>query len=200
MDERFYDAMLNIKTTEDLNGLSQSLHYHRYEPTPYSALKILFEQYEIKSSDRIVDFGCGKGRLNFFIHYFFNTSVVGIEMNQKLYLEAMKNKKSYQRKHKNGKDKVNFHNCLAEEYEINAKDNHFYFFNPFSIQIFTKVVNHILRSVEVEEREIILILYYPSEDYIYYLENNTSFQLKEEVKLPGQYEQNQNERFLIYQL
>lgn len=200
MDERFYDAMLNIKTTEDLSGLSQSLHYHRYEPTPYSALKILFDQYEIKSSDRIVDFGCGKGRLNFFTHYFFNTSVVGIEMNQKLYLEAMKNKKSYQKKYKNGLDKVMFHNCLAEEYEIKLKDNHFYFFNPFSVQIFTKVVNHILRSVEVEEREITLILYYPSEDYIYYLENNTSFQLKEEVKLPGQYEQNQNERFLIYQL
>jgi SAM-dependent methyltransferase len=200
MDERFYDAMLNIKTTEEQMGFNRSLHYHRYEPTPYSALKLLFQKYEIKSSDRIVDFGCGKGRLNFYIHYYFNASAVGIEMNPKFYQEALENKKGYLKKHKIGLDKVYFHNCLAEEYAISPKDNQFYFFNPFSVQIFTRVVNHILRSAEAEEREITLILYYPSADYIFYLENNTAFHLKDEIILPGHYEHNQNERFLIYHL
>jgi SAM-dependent methyltransferase len=200
MDERFYDAMLNIKTSGDQMGFNQSLHYHRYEPTPYSALKILFQKYEIKSTARIVDFGCGRGRLNFYIHYYFNASVAGIEMNQKFYQEAQENKKSYLKKHKNGLDKIYFHNCLAEEYDIGPEDTHFYFFNPFSVQIFTRVVNHILRSVEVVEREISLILYYPSADYIFYLENSTAFTLKDEIILPGHYEHNQNERFLIYHL
>jgi SAM-dependent methyltransferase len=200
MDERFYDAMLNIKTTGDQKGFNQSYHYHRYEPTPYSALKLLFQNYEIKSTDRMVDFGCGKGRLNFYLHYFFNASVVGIEMNRTFYQEAMENKEGYLKKHKNGHGKVYFHHCLAEEYEICSMDNYFYFFNPFSIQIFTRVVNHILESVENEDREITLILFYPSADYIFYLENNTSFQLKEEIILPGKYEHNQNERFLIYRL
>lgn len=200
MDERFYDAMLNIKTTGDQIGFNQSLHYHRYEPTPYSALRILFQKYEIKSSDRIVDFGCGKGRLNFFVHYFINASVVGIEMNQNFYQEALENKKKYLKKHKSGLGKVEFHNCLAEEYDICPSDTHFYFFNPFSIQIFTRVVNHILKSVEDVEREISLILYYPSTDYIFYLENSTAFRLQAEILLPGQYEHNQNERFLIYHL
>jgi SAM-dependent methyltransferase len=200
MDERFYDAVLNVKTTEEQMGFNQSLHYHRYEPTPYSALKILFQKYEIKSSDRIVDFGCGKGRLNFYIHYYFKASVVGIEMNQKFYQEALENKKNYLKKHKNGLDKIYFHNYLAEEYDIGSEDTHFYFFNPFSVQIFTKVVNHILRSAETEKREITLILYYPSADYIFYLENNTAFHLKDEIILPGHYEHNQNERFLIYYL
>jgi hypothetical protein len=63
-----------------------------------------------------------------------------------------------------------------------------------------KTINNILLSVEKSERNIELILYYPSEDYIYYLENDTSFELKKEIILPYFYEQNANERFLIYQL
>ncbi|HVI21194.1 MAG TPA: SAM-dependent methyltransferase, partial [Bacillus sp. (in: firmicutes)] len=49
-------------------------------------------------------------------------------------------------------------------------------------------------------REIDLILYYASEDYIYYLENDTYFELKEEIVIPELYEQNPHERFLIYRL
>ena len=45
-----------------------------------------------------------------------------------------------------------------------------------------------------------LVLYYPSEDYIYFLEQDTAFDLKKEITLPYLYENNQNERFLIYQL
>ena len=63
-----------------------------------------------------------------------------------------------------------------------------------------KVINNILLSVEASEREIDLILYYASEDYIYYLENDTSFELKEEIVIPELYEQNPHERFLIYRL
>jgi hypothetical protein len=57
-----------------------------------------------------------------------------------------------------------------------------------------------LVSVEKFKREVDVILYYPSEDYIYYLENHTSFELIKEIPLPGLYENNANERFLIYRL
>jgi SAM-dependent methyltransferase len=200
MDERYFDAMLNIKTSGNQKGFNQSMHYYRYEPTPYSALEILFQKYDMNSSDRIVDFGCGKGRLNFYIHHRFNATVVGIEMNNAFFMNAMENCKSYLRKQKQGQNKIFIHQCLAEEYEISPFDNHFYFFNPFSIHIFTKVVNRILLSAECTEREITLILYYPSEDYIFYLDNNTPFHLQQEIILPEQYEHNQNERFLIYRL
>lgn len=199
MKEQFFDELLNIKTVGDQKGFNKSLHYHRYEPTPYLALEILFNQYELKSSDRIVDFGCGKGRLNFYINYLFNASVVGIEMNETFYREAIENRKNFLKKYKHCKDKIHFHCGLAEEYQINPLDNRFYFFNPFSIQIFMKIINNILFSVEKSEREIELILYYPTEDYIYFLENHSFFELKEEVILPH-FEQNPNERFLIYRL
>lgn len=200
MKEQFYDELLNIKTEGDQKGFNQSLHYHRYEPTPYSALDQLFTKYELKSSDRIVDFGCGKGRLNFYVNHLYRSSVVGIEMNEMLYQEAVENRNRYGEKHKNRQDHIHFQCCLAQDYKIDPSDNRFYFFNPFSIQIFMKIINNILRSVEMFQRDIELILYYGSDDYIFFLENQTPFELKEEIVLHGLYEKDDSERFLIYRL
>ncbi|MFP7299758.1 methyltransferase [Neobacillus niacini] len=199
MKESKYDEVLNIETEGNQKGYNKSFHYHRYEPTPYSALERLFSEYELTSNDHIVDFGCGKGRLNFFIHNKFHASVTGVEMNEKLYQEVEKNKTNYLVKAKN-KGEIQFHCCLAEKYEINPLDNRFYFFNPFSIPIFWKIINNILASVEKFKREVDVILYYPSEDYIYYLENHTLFESIKEVPIPGLYENNANERFLVYRL
>lgn len=200
MEEKYYDGLLNIKTVGEQKGFLKSVHYHRYEPTPYSALELLFTNYELKSSDRVVDFGCGKGRLNFYIHHVSNAAVVGIEMNEDFYQEAIKNRSNYEKKNRLEEGKIQFYCGFAEEYKIDPLDNRFYFFNPFTVQIFIKVLNNILDSVEEFSRNVELILYYPSQDYIFYLENNTSFELKEEVRLPMIYEQNANERFLIYSL
>ncbi|WP_088043451.1 methyltransferase domain-containing protein [Bacillus sp. EAC] len=199
MKEKNYDELLNIKTEGEQIGFNKSYHYHRYEPTPYSALEVLFNQYELKSTDRVVDYGCGKGRLNFYINYLFNSTVIGIEMNETFYKEAIENKKNYIKRNKKENDKIHFYCCLAEEYQVNPRDNRFYFFNPFSIQIFMNIVNSIMISVEKSPREIEIILYYISDDYIYFLENQTAFVLKEEIVLPA-YKQNMNERFLIYRL
>ncbi|RXJ00352.1 class I SAM-dependent methyltransferase [Anaerobacillus alkaliphilus] len=200
MNEQYYEKLLNINTSAEASRVQKSFHYHRYEPTPYSALEVLFREYELNSSDRIVDFGCGKGRLNFLIKRLFNSSVVGVEMNELFYKAALENRRSYLEKDKQAGEKIQFYCGLAEEYIVNPLDNCFYFFNPFSIQVFIKVINNILTSVEETSRTVEIVLYYPSEDYIYYLENYTSFVLKKEVRLEELYEQNPNERFLIYHL
>jgi len=200
MRDHYYDKLLNIKTGGIQQGFNKSFHNHRYEPTPFSALETLFEEYELKSSDRIVDFGCGKGRLNFFINYVYDATVVGIDMNELLYEEAMDNRKNYLKKVDTDKEKIEFHCCYAQKYPIKPEDNRFYFFNPFSVQVFNAIVNNILLSLETTPREVDLVLYYPSDDYIYFLENQTVFELKKEVILPGLYEYNVNERFLIYSL
>ncbi len=100
MKELFFDKLLGIKTRGEQLSFNQSYHYHRYEPTPYDALEYLVDHYELKSSDRIIDFGCGKGRLNFFIHYLLNATVIGIEMNEIFYQEALKNHYQYIKKTK----------------------------------------------------------------------------------------------------
>ncbi|MCM3766788.1 class I SAM-dependent methyltransferase [Neobacillus niacini] len=200
MKEYYYDKLLNIKTRGEQQGFYKSLHYHRYEPTPYSALEELFKNYELKSRDHVVDFGCGRGRLNFYIDCFFHASVVGIEMDETLFEAAVVNRTNYWRKTKHRREGIVFHCCLAEEYPIAPSDNRFYFFNPFSVQVFRKVVNRILMSLEEFPRDVDLILYYPSEEYVYFLEQDTAFELLQEVRVPFVYEHNQNERFLIYRL
>ena len=200
MDEQYYEKLLNIKTSGEQKIFYESLHYNRYEPTSYSALEILSKEYKFTEEDSIIDFGCGKGRLNFYINHFFDSSVTGIEMNTFFYKEAIDNKRDYLKKHKKKKDKINFLNCFAEEYNINPSDNKFYFFNPFSIQIFIKVIGNILISVEEYERTVDVILYYPSEDYIYFLENNTTFVLLKEIKLPYLYDNDPRHSFLVYRL
>jgi SAM-dependent methyltransferase len=198
MKELYFDELLNIKTGKDQMGMPRSIHYHRYEPTPYSAMQALFQSYELKSTDRVVDFGSGKGRLNFFIHYLFQSTVIGIEMSEGFYLEALKNRESYLKKKRGRRSSIEFHCCLAEEYEIQPGDNVFYFFNPFSIQIFMKIINNILYSLELSPREIEIVLYYSSDDYVHYLENHPLFELKKEINLSGEYEHNVYERFLVY--
>ncbi len=198
MEEKYYENLLNINTKGDQNWDKTSIHYHPYEATLYSALEVLFKQYQLKSDDNIVDFGCGKGRLAFYINYFYNSNVIGVEMDTGLHLEAIENKYSYLKKYRKNTDEINFLCCFAQEYNIKPLDNKFYFFNPFSIQIFRKVIDNILLSVEEFERKVELILYYPSEDYIYYLENNTSFVLMDEIIMDDLYNSDSRERFLIY--
>jgi len=200
MDEQYYEKLMNIKTLGEQKIFYQSLHYNRYEPTSYFALETLTEQYNFTVEDSVIDFGCGKGRLNFYINHFFNSTVTGIEMNTFFYKEALDNKRDYFKKHKKKNDKINFLNCLAEEYNINPSDNKFYFFNPFSIFIFMKVIENILISVEEYKRTVDVILYYSSEEYIYYLDDNTPFVLFKDIKIPDLYDKNPRESFLVYRL
>ncbi|MPQ44823.1 class I SAM-dependent methyltransferase [Clostridium tarantellae] len=200
MTEQQYEKLLNIKTSGEQKIFNKSLHYNRYEPTSYFVLETLFKEYEVNEDDYIIDFGCGKGRLNFYLNYFFNANVTGIEMNTYFFEEAISNKNNYLKFYKKNTNNIKFLNCFAEKYDVNFKDNKFYFFNPFSLQIFIKVISNILISMAKSSRNIDIILYYPSEDYIYYLENNTAFTLKKEIKIPSLYENNINEKILIYTL
>jgi len=198
VNEQYFDELMNINTSGHKSEVNHSIHYHPYEPTPYSALVELFKHYEVRESDHIVDFGCGKGRLNFFINFHYQVPVVGIEMNPTFYKEAMKNRENYLKKTKTSKEMIQFQGCLAEQYDIQATDNRFYFFNPFSVQIFMKVLKNILLSLERHKREVDLIFYYASDEYRYFLDEYTPFTLVKEVQLPNLYDKNAYERFLIY--
>jgi len=200
MIEYKHDKLLSIKTTGNQETTPAQPHYHPYEPTAYAALEQLFSRYRLSSDDCLVDMGCGKGRVAFYIHHHFEASAVGIEMNPSLYEAALKNKMSYGRKNKRNRGSIDFQCVLAQDYTITKRDNVFFFFNPFSVQIFMTVVQHIMRSVEESPRKVDLILYYPSNEYLFYLMNHTPFQLIDEIKLDYVYERNDNERLLIFRL
>lgn len=199
MDERQYDHDLNIQTAGIQQGFHDSVHYNRYEPTPYKLLEELFAKYPLSAEDRLVDFGSGKGRLNFLVHHLFGAASTGVEMDQDLHQKARENLDSYVQKRPAAKGRIAFHCTLAEQYRIHPQDNKFYFFNPFSNQIFITVLNNILKSVERSPRPVELILFFPSEGYLGFLEHSTAFEQIAEIELPG-VEADLRERFLIYRL
>lgn len=198
MKEQDHDRLLRIKTEGIREWQHQSAHYNRYEATPYIALESLFDEYECESTDRFVDFGCGKGRFPFYIHHHLHVSVTGVEMSGQLFQEAMDNLSRYMEREKQSRASLRFEHCLAEEYEIESTENVFYFFNPFSLPIFQKVISNILQSVEKHSRSVDVILYYPTPEYIQFLEERTAFKLLKEVRVSELYEQNSNERFMVF--
>ena len=200
MEYSHYERLFNIKTTGEQQGFYESHHYNRYEATSYFALETLFKEYSLSSNDCIVDFGCGKGRLSFYINYYYNCKITWIEMNNNYFDICINNKKNYLKNYNKEKNKIEFLNIFAEKYKISSTDNKFYFFNPFSVQLFMKVINNILISLEKSPRDIDLILYYPSDEYIYYLENYTGFLLYKEIELPNLSINDKRQKFSIYRL
>jgi SAM-dependent methyltransferase len=196
MKEQDFDKKLHIVTTGEQLHFYKSLQFHRYEATPYVHLQQLIREHDFKRFDRIVDFGCGKGRLNFFLYHHTGATVTGVEMNEDYYQMALVNRDHYRKQH-GTVDNIHFFLGYAEEYPIHPQDNQFYFFNPFSIHIFRNIIHRILQSLEENRRDIKLILYYASEEYLDFLENMGMFQLEKEIICS---ERNPFERFSIYGL
>lgn len=195
-----YDRLFAVQTKNIWIQGEISAQYNPYEATPYSILYILFKNYRLEKTDGFVDFGCGKGRLLFYVHNLFHCAVTGIEMDQYLYERAIQNKNKYLQKGKRAKAPIHLVKGFAEEYSIKDTENKFYFFNPFSVRILKKVLQNILKSVEKNERTVDLIFYYPQKKYIEYLAQHTPFQLVQEIRIPSLSHINDEERFLIYRL
>ena len=146
------DKGLCIETEEIQTDGKDTYYCHRYEPTPYEVLDELFTFYTPEKTDVFVDYGCGMGRLNFYIEKRYSLSSTGVEYSPVYYEKALENKKTY-----NGnKDKIHFVNCKAEDYLVSKNETVFYFFNPFSPEIFHAVINRILDSFEKYPRTITL--------------------------------------------
>lgn len=193
-----YDRLFHIQTRQTAYGFYASPHYHRYEATPYSGLELLLENLSLTSKDQLVDFGCGKGRLPFFFHYHRGITVKGVEMDAALWQDAQQNLARYACVRKKAAEKVQFFHCLAQDYAVDPKDNLFYFFNPFSAHIFMRVTGNILSSLKEAYRPLRLLLYYPSPDYVFFLENNSPFSLEKELFLSEERKYDPREKFQIW--
>src|SRR5690625_3631562 len=108
--------MLNIRTT-GLREWRKETRYHRYEATPYKALDELFKFYKLEQSDRVVDVGCGRGRVPFYIHNRFKIPVTGVEVNDLTFDEPFDIKRSYRYIAKDIDAPIQFDFALGEQYE-----------------------------------------------------------------------------------
>ncbi len=162
LSERNVDKKLNIKT----RGLKEPTvkNHYRYEATPYKDLNLLFENIKLKETDYLLDIGSGKGRICFYANYLFNCHVEGVEADLSTYNDSLLNLKNFNQKY-NKDNKIKFYNEYAEKFLIDPKHNVFFFFNPFDVHLFKKVIYNILVSVKKNHRQITIILAFPFVDY-----------------------------------
>lgn len=174
--ENKWDKLLGIKTTGRDDSQSDQYRYP-YEPTPYSVLERLANAGYIRKKNVLIDYGCGKGRVGFFLSYQVRCRSIGIEYDERIYQGAMKNlATSYiGGKHSDSQmtvgyhEKVAFFNEDARKYKVPPEVDRFYFFNPFSVEILQSVIERIRESYYEHPRQMFLFFYYPSDEYISYL-------------------------------
>lgn len=193
--ENGWDKLLQIKTIGRDDSNSDEYRYP-YEPTPYSVLERLVVSDLIGKDDGVLDYGCGKGRVDFFLSYRKMVKTIGIEYDEHIYHDAMENRKAVI-----SKVKPEFVLTRAEEYEVPPEVNRCYFFNPFSVEILHKVMARILESYYEDPRELFLLFYYPSDEYIAYLMTVDELDFYDEIPCDDLFEGNDpRERIMIFQL
>ena len=174
-NETMWDKLLQIKTTGRDDSNSDQYRYP-YEPTPYCVLERLAESGYIRKRDVLLDYGCGKGRVDFFLSYQVKAATIGIEYDERIYQSAIENQKAAVL---NGK--IEFIMAKAEEYQVPIQVNRFYFFNPFSVELLNKVMARIIDSYYQNPREMFLFFYYPSNEYISYLMTVDELEFLDEI-------------------
>ena len=154
----------------------------------------LAESGFFRKDDVVLGYGCGKGRVGFFLSHGTKAKTIGIEYDERIYRSALENQKT-------AKAKAEFVLTRAEEYEVPADVNRCYFFNPFSVEILHKVMARIIESNYENPREIFLFFYYPADAYISYLMTVDELEFYDEIECDDLFTgKDPRERIMIFQL
>ncbi len=163
MREYLWDKKLNIRT-----GGRDDTHADQYrfpyEPTPYRVLDRLAGSGYIDQQSVVLDYGCGKGRVDFFLAHQCGCLCYGVEYDDRIYEMARRNMEKAL-----SSSKVDIVHANAEQYEVPSSVNRIFFFNPFSVEILRSVMERIRDSWYGNPREILLFFYYPSDEYVSWL-------------------------------
>ena len=193
--ERKWDQHLEIDTIGRDDARADEYRY-RYEPTPYCVLERLAESGLVGEKDVVLDYGCGKGRVDFFLAAQTKATAIGIEYDERIYQSAVDNQKQASRGRK-----TEFVLTRAERYAVPYEVNRCYFFNPFSKEILHSVMARILESYYAAPREMFLFFYYPSDEYVAYLMGVEELDFYDEIECDDLFDRKDSrERILIFSL
>ena len=74
-----------------------------------------------------------------------------------------------------------------------------YFFNPFSVEILKRVVARILESYYENSRQIQLMFYYPSDEYVSFLMTQDELMFSDEIDCTDLFDGNDSrEKILVF--
>ena len=193
--EQNWEKLLQIQTCGRDESNADEYH-HPYEPTDYCVLERLAASGLFGEEEVVPDYGCGKGRVGFFLSYRTKTRTIGIEYDEHIYKDALENRKSTV-----SRVKPDFVLTRAEEYQVTGDVNRCYFFNPFSVEILHKVMARVIESWYENPREIFLFFYYPADEYISYLMTVDELEFYDEIECDDLFQgSDPRERIMIFQL
>lgn len=162
-NEDKWDRLLQIRTTgRDDTGADQ--YRYPYEPTPYPVLERLANSGYTRKGNTLLDYGCGKGWVDFFLSWQLRCRTIGVEYDERIYDKAVENQKTAV-----SAGRTTFKLTDAEHFAVPESVDRIYFFNPFSLELLRKVLGRILESWYGAPRKILFFFYYPSDEYISYL-------------------------------
>ncbi len=194
MKEHEWDKMLQIRTSGRDDSHAGAFCYP-YEPTPYCVLERLVQCGYISKKSKVIDYGCGKGRVGFFLNYMIGCKVIGIEYDERIYRQAVQNRDGYVKC-----SKPEFFCIRAEEYVVEDADC-FYFFNPFSVEILKTVIRQILDSYYRNPRKLYFFFYYPQDEYLSCLMTADELMFCDEIDCRDLFGgKNDRERIMIFQM
>lgn len=197
INEKEFEEFLGISTIEEKSLVKdEKAKYSIYEATHYKGLIEIFREVVMTPYDTLVDFGCGLGRVLFYCNQQYMCKVTGVEYDKDIYNKLQENAEDYCRRFKNQEKRMLLLNMKAEDYLIEPEDNYFYFFNPFSVEIMSRVLDNILESVREYPRKVTFILYYCTYE-IMSLIRKYPFTLEKIIKLSG-YEEDPDEKAYVY--
>lgn len=188
------DKILGINTSGRDDTHSDRYKYP-YEPTPYEVLERLAESGLVKEGDILLDYGCGKGRVEFFLSYKIGCKVIGVESEDEIYKAALDNKNSA-----TDEGKVSFVLEKAERFTVPKEVNRIFFFNPFSEEILNSVLSNILDSYYEAPRQILLFFYYPSDEHIAKLMTSDEIMFYDEIDCTDLFPGDERERIMIFEV
>ena len=194
MNEEQWDKLLRIKTSGRDDSHSDQYRYP-YEPTPYPVLERLAGSGYIRKGNTLLDYGCGKGRADFFLSWQTRCRSIGVEYDKRIYEKAVVNQKTAV-----SSGRTAFEEADAEHFSVPENVDRIYFFNPFSIELLQKVMSRILESYYEIPREILLFFYYPSDEYISLLMTVDELTFLDEIGCGDLFEgRDERERIMIFE-
>lgn len=194
MSEEKWDRLLQIRTSGRDDSHADQYRYP-YEPTPYCVLERLADSGYLRKGNMLLDYGCGKGRVEFFLSWQTRCRSIGIEYDERIYEKAAENQKRAA-----AAGRVTFELANAEQFQVPEEADRIYFFNPFSLEILQKVISRIIASYYAAPREILLFFYYPSDEYISFLMTVDELTFSDEIDCGDLFqEKDPRERIVIFE-
>ncbi len=193
--EEDWDNLLRIRTSGRDDSIANQTNYP-YEPTPYSVLDRLANEGLIRKGDCLLDYGCGKGRVSFYLSYQTRCRSIGLDYDERMIADCKENQKTGA-----AAGRTEFVCGNATEFDVPETVNRCYFFNPFSETVLQGAAAKLRESLAQNPREILLFFYYPSDAYLGWLSDQADLTYDQEISTRDLFEgDDAREKIVVYRM